>query len=79
MNDTTLDLSGLECEEALMLVRATLRKHKGTEPLRLCSSSATFHTLLTRWADASGHALFPILKPVQGERWTLDVQVVAHA
>lgn len=79
MNDTTLDLSGLECEEALMLVRATLRKHKGTKPLRLCSSSATFHTLLTRWADATGHALFPILEPVQGERWTLDVQVVTHA
>ncbi|MGL5128588.1 MAG: hypothetical protein ACRC7D_10625 [Aeromonas popoffii] len=62
-----------------MLVRSTLRKHKGTEPLCLCSSSATFHILLTRWADATGHALFPILEPVQGDRWMLDVQVVTHA
>lgn len=79
MSGNTLDLSGLECEEALMLVRATLRKHKGAEPLRVCSSSATFHTLLTRWADATGHSLDPIVQPVQGDTWALTVLEVSHA
>lgn len=68
-----LQLDGLECEEALILVRQALRKNAGKGPLRITSSSATFHTLLTHWADATGCGLDPILQPTHGTKWELSI------
>lgn len=71
----TLDLVGLECEEALMLVRMSLRKSKEVGQLQIASTSAPFYILLSKWAEATGHTLTPEISPAQGVPWQLLVAI----
>lgn len=71
----SLDVVGLECEEAMFYIKDVLRKGHGL-PMAVRSASAPFHQLLSLWASSTDHLLHPAIKPVQGEVWELTVSKV---
>ena len=73
MSSEILELDGLECEEAMSLVRSTVRRNGGSA-FRLSSASYPFHLLLTQWADNAGRTLTPATKPIHGQLWVLTVE-----
>ncbi len=50
-----LDLAGLECEEAMALIRMSIRKNG--LPLAVCSDSQSFKLLLLKWAQSNDRVL----------------------
>lgn len=50
----SLDVVGLECEEAMFYIKDVLRKGHGL-PLAVRSASAPFHQLLSLWASSTDH------------------------
>lgn len=70
-----LELNGLECEEAMMLVNRAWRKQHGNGALRMSYASAPFHSLLSKWAAAKELVLVPCIAPVQGQEWVVSVEV----
>lgn len=70
----SIDVTGLECEEALAIVRMYARQNK--VPCSVVSASVPFYRLLVRWAEATEHRLLPAVVPVQGTPWYVTISKV---
>lgn len=71
MKVENIDVTGLECEEALACVRLIVRR-KSPEQVIVTSKSSTFLVLLTRWAD---NLKFEMAVMGQSSDWRATVSV----
>ena len=70
-----LDLAGLECEEAMAIIRMSIRKNG--LPLRVCSDSQSFKLLLQKWAMSNDRVLVhqnQNQNPACSSLWTVEIQ-----
>ncbi len=66
-----LELAGLECEEAMALIRMSIRK--SGLPLTVCSDSQSFKLLLQKWAQSNDRVL--VHQQHGDDRvWALEIQ-----
>ncbi len=77
MHPQLLDVSGIECEEAMMCIRHVIRSQRmcAGSILDLTTRSRPFLSLLTTWANSLDHAITLVDVP-EGHDAEMKVRIV---